>query len=90
MTAVKANRCYTIDESQANAFAKEGYDIYDGGKIVKYGAGKTVTFGQYMDLKDENEALEAECEQLKTENEALKTECEELKAEIEKLKKKEK
>lgn len=92
MTAVKANRCYTIDESQVNAFAKDGYDIYDADKIVKYGAGKTVTFEVYMALKEENEALKAELEELKSkpENEALKEELEELKTNKKTADKKEK
>lgn len=69
MLAVKANRCYTIDESQVNAFAKDGYDIYDGDKIIKYGAGKTVPFEQYMAIKEELEVLKAEFESLKAEKE---------------------
>lgn len=65
MTAVKANRCYTIDESQAASYARAGYDIYDGGEIVKHAAGKTVAFEKYKALEAENEALKAENEALK-------------------------
>jgi argonaute-like protein implicated in RNA metabolism and viral defense len=51
MKAIKENRAYTIDESQVRAFAADGYDVYDSdGKLVAYGAGKTVPFDKYLKL----------------------------------------
>ena len=51
MRAVKENREYTITEVDVESFAKEGYDIYDeSGNIVRYGAGKTVSYDKYMKL----------------------------------------
>ena len=61
MLAVKANRQYTITEADVDGFAKDGYDIYDeGGNIVKYGAGKTVSYDKYAELVKDYEKLMAE------------------------------
>jgi hypothetical protein len=58
MKAIKENRQYTITELDAKSFQKEGYDIYDDkGKLVMYGAGKTVPYEKYVKLLEENEAL---------------------------------
>lgn len=58
MIAVKANRQYTITEADVEAFVKEGYDIYDSkGNIMRYGAGKAVSFDKYASLLKDYEAL---------------------------------
>ena len=74
MLAIKDNREYTISEAEQTSFAAEGYDIYDDdGKLVQYGAGKTVPWDKYAKLmarlehlNDENVALRDEIEKLKS------------------------
>ena len=59
MKAKKSNRCYSIEPREANHFQAQGYDIYDDdGKIVMYGAGKTVSIESYVALKKQNESLQ--------------------------------
>ena len=58
MKAIKDNKIYTITtEAEAESYKAAGYDIYDGGKIKAYAAGKTVPFGKYA-------ALEKKCAEL--------------------------
>ena len=58
MRAVKENREYTITEADVQSFVSEGYDIYDElGKLVRYGAGKTVPMEKYAELTERYEAL---------------------------------
>lgn len=80
MKAVKGNMEYDITENDVKSFAKEGYDIYDHGKLIAYGEGKTVSYPAYMQLRNNYEALMLE-------NAKMSAEIEELKAEVEKLKK---
>lgn len=63
MEARKLNKVYDIDKSQADAYAAQGYDIYDGKKLVKHGAGKTVPLAEYEKVKAELERLKAKREQ---------------------------
>ena len=73
MKAIKDNKIYTITtEAEAESYKAAGYDIYDGGKIKAYAAGKTVPFGKYAELEkkcaeleDKNAALTAELDNLK-------------------------
>lgn len=66
MRAVKGNRVYTISEREKLHYQDTGFDILnDEGKVIAYGRGKTVPYGDYMILKEENEALKAEIESLK-------------------------
>jgi ABC-type molybdate transport system substrate-binding protein len=66
MKAKKANRSYTITEAEKNAYQREGYDIYDdSGRIIAYGAGKTVPFGKYVEAVKAYELLESENADLK-------------------------
>ena len=52
MTAEKDNKVYSIDEGQMAAYQVAGYDIYgDDGKVIAYGAGKTVAYEDYMRRK---------------------------------------
>ena len=73
MKATKGNKVYTIDETQKAMYQAQGYDIVgDDGKIVQYGAGKTVTYEEYK-------ALEEKAVKLEKENKKLKDEIKELK-----------
>lgn len=63
MTAEKGNKVYTISEMEKDAYQSQGYDIFEDGKMIAYGKGKTVPYEDYMKLKEENEKLKA---QLKT------------------------
>lgn len=63
MRAVKGNKEYTIDESQTKFYQDSGFDIVEDGKIIAYGRGKTVPYGEYVALKEENEALKARLDQ---------------------------
>ena len=65
MTAVKENRVYTITETDAESFRKEGYDIYDdNGELIAYGLGKSVPYDKYMELKKAYETLMEQCAEL--------------------------
>ncbi|MDB2075629.1 hypothetical protein PMZ66_08425 [Clostridium paraputrificum] len=73
MKATKGNKVYTIDETQKAMYQAQGYDIVgDDGKIVQYGAGKTVPYEEYK-------ALEEKAVKLEKENKKLKDEIKELK-----------
>lgn len=65
MKATKGNKVYTIDETQKNLYVKQGFDIMENGKIVAYGAGKTVSYDKYKKLEDKYSILEKENEELK-------------------------
>ena len=58
MRASKGNKEYSIDESQQKSYQDSGFDIIDDdGKIIAYGRGKMVHYGDYMTLKEELEEL---------------------------------
>lgn len=70
MKATKGNKVYTINQSQQEHYVREGFDILDdNGKLVKRGAGKTVSYEKYQTVANENTTLK---KQLKTAQEALK------------------
>lgn len=61
MIAIKSNRQYTINETDVQSFAKEGYDIYDDkGNLVAYGMGKSVPYEKYMKMTERVEELQDE------------------------------
>ena len=60
MEAVKDNRVYTITEADVESFKKEGFDIYDDGKLVAYGTGKTIAYDKYAELVEAYEKLMSE------------------------------
>jgi hypothetical protein len=65
MRAVKGNKEYTINEGNQKNYQDMGFDILDDdGKILAYGRGKTVPYGDYMALKDENDQLKAKVAEL--------------------------
>ena len=66
MRAVKENRQYTINDTDVQTFANDGYDVYDdNGNIVAYGVGKTVPYEKYMKLMEQVEKLQDEIIELK-------------------------
>lgn len=64
MKAVKGNKVYTIDESQKKAYQDAGFDIMDNGKVIAYGRGKTVPYGDYVALMEENDRLHEKIKEL--------------------------
>lgn len=65
MRAVKGNREYTIDETQQKGYQDMGFDILDeDGKVVAYGRGKTVPYGDYVSLMEENKKLHSRITEL--------------------------
>lgn len=67
MRAVKGNREYTIDEIQQKGYQDMGFDILDeDGKVVAYGRGKTVSYGDYAALMEENQKLHERIAELET------------------------
>lgn len=58
MKAVKGNKEYTINEASQKGYQDMGFDILDeDGKVVAYGRGKTVPYGDYVALMEENQKL---------------------------------
>lgn len=73
MKATRGNKVYTIDETQKAMYQAQGYDIIDDeGKIVQYGAGKTVSYEEYKALEEKVSKLEEDNKNLKKENKELK------------------
>lgn len=66
MRAVKNNKEYIIDEKQKKSYQDAGFDIYnDDGKMIAYGKGKTVPYGDYAALAERVKTAEEENEILK-------------------------
>ena len=81
MKAVKGNKEYMIDESQAKAYKDAGFDIYDAsGKQVAWGRGKTVAYEEHMRAVEEIGRLQELATKRYEENESLKQEIEALKS----------
>ena len=57
MQARKGNKVYQIDETQAKQYANQGFDIYEGKKLVKHATGKSVPIEEYERVCAELEAL---------------------------------
>lgn len=68
MKAVKGNKVYTITETDQKHYEEQGFDIYsdDEQELIAYGRGKTVPYGDYQVMKEENEALKARIAALET------------------------
>ncbi|MDM8313134.1 hypothetical protein [Clostridium cadaveris] len=72
MKATRGNKVYTIDETQKAMYQAQGYDIIDDdGKVIEYGAGKSVSYEEYK-------VLEEKIAKLTNENKKLKEEIKEL------------
>lgn len=80
MKASRDNKVYTIDEAQKESYKAQGFDITDeDGKVIAYGAGKTVSYDKHKELEDNHKELiiaygirEDKCIALEKENEELK------------------
>ena len=57
MTAEKGNKVYTITEAEKDNYRSQGYDIFEDGKMIACGKGKTVPYENYLQLQKENEEL---------------------------------
>ena len=58
MRAKKQNKEYTITAAEVKGYQARGFDIYDGGKLVQVGAGKTVPYAKYQQALDRIAELE--------------------------------
>ena len=67
MRAVKDNREYTLgSDIEKRLYQKRGFDIFDDeGKLIAYGAGRTVPLEEHLKLKEENEKLKKEIAKLR-------------------------
>ncbi|MFR1708934.1 MAG: hypothetical protein ACLSV2_08545 [Clostridium sp.] len=73
MKATKGNKVYTIDETQKSMYQAQGYDIVDDdGKVIEYGAGKSVSYEEYKTLEEKTTKLTNENKKLKEEIKELK------------------
>lgn len=59
MVAIKGNLEYSINESEKEAYIKNGFDIYKDGKKIADGEHKTVSYNEYKKLKEELEKVKA-------------------------------
>lgn len=74
MRAKKDNKVYDIDQSQANRYMKQGFDIYnDDGSLNSYSDLKTIKYSDH--LKEVNE-LKAKLDEAQKENVSLKKKLE--------------
>lgn len=64
MKAVRNNKEYTISEVEKDSYAAQGYDILVDGKVIAYGAGKTVSYEEYKELEKKNKELEEKLKKL--------------------------
>lgn len=82
MIAERGNKVYTIDDSMKAQYQNDGYDIKnDDGKVINYGAGKTVPYDEHMTAVKEIERLQKLCADLQEEKSGLEKELETLKEE---------
>ena len=72
LKAIKGNKAYKITEQEKNAYKAQGFDIYEGKKLVEDGAGKSVSVEEFNKLKTENEALKKKNSKLENELKELK------------------
>lgn len=81
MKATKENKVYSIAEEQKQFYIDGGFDILDdGGGVIAYGKGKTISYAEYMAVKEELEQLKENSDQEKKEQlEKLQKELEEMK-----------
>lgn len=65
MKAIKANKVYSIDESQKKHYIAQGFDIQDDeGNTIAYGQGKTVPYEKYAELETAHMELMAAYEKV--------------------------
>lgn len=92
MRAKKENKVYDINDSQKEAYLKEGYDIYDkDGKVIEYSPKKVITYNEHLKIVDkfkkanDTTELNKKIATLTKENEVLTSEKDELTKQIETL-----
>ena len=72
MKAEKGNREYSIDKSQKKFYQDRGFDIKDDdGRVITYGRGKTVSYGEYEKVVAQNKELEEQAAKLREELDAV-------------------
>lgn len=70
--AKRGNMQISLDnESQANSYQAQGYDIYLDGAIVQYGTGKTVPYAKYHALEVALAGAKAKLELLEDDGEGI-------------------
>ena len=77
LKAIKGNKIYTISEVEKKTYLEQGFDIYEGDKLIEHSPLKTIKYNEYLKVVAEKDAKIAELEK---ELEALKTKSE-IKAE---------
>lgn len=65
MVAVMANKVYDIQPEQAEQYAAAGYDIYEGGKLVRHALNKTVPIAKYEEALAEVDRLKKQLAKVK-------------------------
>ena len=83
--ARKDNKVYTIDARQKDAYLKQGFDIYEGGKIIEYTPLKTIKYSDHVKVVNElKEKLAATSKDNQVDNvfELLKTYASEKRIDI--------
>jgi hypothetical protein len=61
MKAIKANKVYTVDETQKSAYLAQGYDITDDkGNVTERSPSSVVSRAEYDKLNAEYDKLKAE------------------------------
>lgn len=75
MKAVKANKQYTIAETEKAAYLAQGYDIIDeSGAVVEHSPQATVAYSEYEKVLNESATLRAELEKSKSDSRRKKGE----------------
>ncbi len=92
MRAKKENKVYDINETQKEAYLKEGYDIYDNdGNVTEYSPKKVITYNEHLkiveELKKANDTTElnTKIDELTKANEKLTKTNSELVAKVDEL-----
>lgn len=66
MKAVKANKQYTITETEKKSYLAQGFDIIEDDGTVEHSPQATVSYSEYEKLLNENLSLKSENERLKS------------------------
>lgn len=66
MKAIKANKQYTISESEKASYLAQGFDIYgDDGKLIERSSSSTVSRREYDELLEKYNKVVSENKKLK-------------------------
>lgn len=66
MKAIKANKQYTISESEKNSYLAQGFDIYgDDGELIERSSSSTVSRREYDELFEKYNKVVSENKKLK-------------------------